>query len=85
MPELAKYTKDKGMNYEQYQKLVTELEQTADQILENIKNCGKYAIDSGMYYPSGEILDDGEFTQYIIWMLKQREVEFRENATLWRV
>ena len=84
MPELAKYAKAKGMTREQYQNLVAELGQAADRILENAKNCGKYAIDSGMYYPTSEILDEGEYAPYIIQMLKKRGVEFRENGTLWR-
>jgi len=85
MPELAKYAKDKGMNLEQYKALSAELNQTADRILENVKSCGKYAIDSGMYYPVNEILADGEYTPYIICMLKKRGMEFIENNTLWRV
>lgn len=85
MPELAKYAKDKGMSREQYQALLAELNQTADNILENVKNCGKYAIDSGMYYPVNEILEDNEFTPFIICMLKKRGMEFIENNTLWRV
>jgi hypothetical protein len=85
MSDLVKYAKSKGMNLEQFRELEAELGQTADKILENIKTCGKYAIDSGMYYPTGEILDDGELAPYITWMLKQRGVEFRENGTLWRL
>ena len=84
MPELAKYAKAKGMNLQEYKDLLAELEQTADRILENAKNCGKYAIDSGMYYPTSEILDDGEYAPYIIQLLKQRGVEFRDNGELWR-
>ena len=84
MSELARYAKDKGMNLEQYKALEAELEQTADRILENAKNCGKYAIDSGMYYPTSEILEGGEYAPYIRQMLKQRGMEFIENGELWR-
>ena len=85
MPELAKYAKDKGMCREQYHALSADIIQTADNILENVKNCGKYAIDSGMYYPVNEILEVGEIMPYIISMLKKRGMEFIENNTLWRV
>jgi hypothetical protein len=86
MGDLAKLCKSKGMNLKQYEYTVQELENTADRILETVKTCGKYAIDSGMYYPTNEILNDstGDFKPFIIYALKQRGMEFIDNGTLWR-
>ena len=79
---LARYAKNKGMTLEQFINLKENIEATAQAILTGIKK--DYPVDSGMYYPTSEIITDGELKPYIINELKRLSVEFYDNCELFR-
>ena len=82
---LSQYAIKKGLNLNEYKQLKINIESIATAIISNIKTLHK--IDTGLYYPVGEIINPIERTDivpYIIQELKKQGVEFRENNTLYR-
>ena len=79
---LAKYAKNKGYTLEGFIALENGIKAAAEVVLEQIKN--NYPTDSGMYYPTSEVLADGELYPFIIAELKALGVEFLDNCQLFR-
>ena len=79
---LAKYAKNKGYTLEGFKALEAGVKAAAEVVLEQIKN--NYPTNCGMYYPTSEVLADGELTPFIIKELKMLGVEFMDNCELFR-
>ena len=87
---MSKYCKEHGMNYEQFKQFQKNIETAADAIINVIKQNYSEGIGTGMYYPTNDILPvipgktDENINGFVIMELKKRDVEFRENNSLWR-
>ena len=80
---LSKYAKEKGYSLDQFHKLQADIKAAAAKIIEGIQ--GKFAIDSGMYYKTSEIIPEhNDLTPYLIQELKAQGMEFIENGEYWR-
>ena len=82
---MASFCKNKGFTLDQYNQFKTNINATAQAILDTIKL--NYVTDTGMYYDTNSIINfesNNDTKGFIIQALKKLDVEFRENNSLWR-
>lgn len=84
---IASYCKDQGMDLQGYENYKSNIQTSAQAIVQLIKQ--NYKTDNGIYHDTTEILGLEykwtETTLFIIQALKQLQVEFIDNNKLWRL
>ena len=76
---LGKYCKSKGFTKEEYKQFKLNIQAAAEAIKSQLVYC------NGMYFPTAEIVNEGELKPFIIAELKKLNVEFFSNNELYRV
>lgn len=81
--DISKYCKNNGMNYTEYKKFKSEIEEKALAAIEKSKQL--YSVDTGVYHESKEIIEGGFDKCFIIDEMKKHGVEFINNCELYRI
>lgn len=78
---ICKYCKDKNMNKQEYLQFKSNIQATAQAIKSQLQ------YNNGLYYPTNNILHykDTDIKYFIIQELKNLNIEFINDNTLYRV
>lgn len=80
---ISKYCKQKDFTRDQYKAYKAAIEQKALAAYEKAKEL--HALDTGIYYPIDEIVEDNEEKYFIIDALKKFDMEFTRHNTKYRL